>query len=170
MRHQQLWCRASADLQQVNDALAKARADHSTLVHGDVKGANIVFSQPPYRRQASTSSSSPLQCALYDLQYVGVGLPTHDLVYFLGTSVDSSLLTPSGELSLLAFYHDCLIESIGDGKYTKELLLQHWKLSLVDWYRFMAGWGFWGNDQWAERRAKEVVGAWDAGGWDMHSR
>ena len=32
-----------------------------------------------------------------------------------------------------------------------------WELSILDWYRFMAGWGFWGNDGWVERRARGIV-------------
>lgn len=149
----------------MNSALDRARAVHSTLLHGDAKGANIVFSHPPYRRPSPISASA-LQCALYDLQYVGLGVPTHDLIYFLGTSVDPSLLSPPGEASLLDFYYTSLTEALSDRSYTKEGFLRHWKLSVVDWYRFMAGWGFWGNDDWVERRAKEIVEAWTTGAWD----
>lgn len=117
-----------------------------------------------------------------------MGLPTHDLVYFLGTSVQSSLLKTeederallkiwlgvfhstshaslpghhpqtfrkSGELEKEDTYSDA---SIG-AEYDWETLWRHWELSILDWYRFMAGWGFWGNDRWAERRAKEIVGS-----------
>ena len=42
-------------------------------------------------------------------------------------------------------------------EYDFAALWRHWELSILDWYRFMAGWGFWGNDRWVERRAKEIV-------------
>lgn len=172
---------------------------HGTLVHGDVKGANIVFNHDPYPRTKSqsnfriTSPRSPsskepgsnidaelLRCALYDFQYVGLNLPTHDLVYFLGTSVQSSLLkTEEDERALLRVWLDAFTSSShahqGDTEpdstrtngeldggnisheYDFDTLWRHWELSILDWYRFMAGWGFWGNDRWVERRAREIV-------------
>jgi thiamine kinase-like enzyme len=137
---------------------------HATLVHGDVKGANIVFSHPPFRKP--DGGASTLSCALYDLQYVGVNPPTHDLVYFLGTSVSSSLLTTSGEKDLLDFYFTELSAGLPQGaNYSRAAFDADWSLSIVDWVRFMAGWGFWGNDWWAIRRAKEVVADWECGGF-----
>lgn len=48
----------------------------------------------------------------------------------------------------------------GNGiEYDFAALWRHWELSILDWYQFMAGWGFWGNDRWVERRAKEIVGS-----------
>ena len=44
-------------------------------------------------------------------------------------------------------------------EYDFAALWRHWELSILDWYRFMAGWGFWGNDRWVEKRAKEIVGS-----------
>jgi hypothetical protein len=129
-----------------------------------VKGANIVFSHPPFRKPGL--SSPPLACALYDFQYIGVNPPTHDIVYFLGTSVSSSLLTPQGEKDLLDYYFSELMERLPkDDGYTQTIFQAQWELSIVDWVRFMAGWGFWGNDRWATRRAKEIVGGWESGKW-----
>jgi hypothetical protein len=150
---------------QVNEALALARKKHATLVHGDVKGANIVFSHSPFRKP--DPSAPALACALYDLQYVGVNPPTHDLVYFLGTSVSNSLLGSGGERDILDYYFGELSASLPAGvSYPRKLFVAHWKLSIVDWVRFMAGWGFWGNDRWATKRAKEIVQGWETGGFE----
>lgn len=152
--------------------MTKEVRDYGTLLHGDVKGANILFDRDPYGHRKGRShgkqieegvaSSSPLRCALYDLQYVGLGLATYDLVYFLGTSVDSSLLTPASEKELLetylGFFHASTAGNATDSTlYTFDMLCKHWELAIVDWYRFMAGWGFWGNDRWVERRARQIV-------------
>ena len=162
------------------DATLKGQAGkYGTLLHGDVKGANIVFSNRPSDTQDARS-----RCALYDFQYVGVGLVTRDLVYFLGTTAQSGLLrNVEQEKELLRAYHADLIQSVGlrldhrrelpemttdDEKeidYPFSKLWDHWELALVDWCRFMAGWGFWGNDSWVERRAKQIAVEWDSNGF-----
>lgn len=160
---------------QVNNAINREIKQYGTLVHRDVKGENIAFNRDPFSRrrgkgsaQSENKDSVPLRCALYDLQYVGLGLPTLDLVYFLGTSVESILLSPSSEKELLQTYHAALLQSIssppggGHPAYPFGVLWGHWELAIVDWYRFMAGWSFWGNDAWVERRAREIIGRWQA--------
>jgi Ecdysteroid kinase-like family len=128
-----------------------------TLVHGDCKAANIIFS--------GTEES----CALYDFQYVGVGLGVKDLVYFLGTSADRRQIIGPGENKLLRYYYDELMDALGrrgiDGSgYTWETLIMQWEWALVDWMRFMAGWGCWGNSEWVERRAKAICKRWNEDG------
>lgn len=137
--------------------------EYGTLLHGDVKGANIVFSA----RNKSTDPSPTLRCALYDFQYIGLGLVSRDLVYFLATTVQSGLLRRSEqERRLLEFYHGELLKTIKSAvPYPFEKFWRHWELAIVDWYRFMAGWGFWGNDSWVEKRAKEIVHAWETSGF-----
>jgi thiamine kinase-like enzyme len=159
------------------DAAVKSEAGHyGTLLHGDVKGANIVFSVDSSTRVEDTQS----RCALYDFQYTGLGLVTRDLVYFLGTTAQSRLLRDvEQEKELLHAYHGDLTQYVGsrreqsdgvaddenDPEYSFSKLWGHWELALVDWCRFMAGWGFWGNDSWVERRAKEIVSEWDNAGF-----
>jgi thiamine kinase-like enzyme len=126
-------------------------------LHGDAKGANILFSPSG-------------QCAFVDFQYVGGGPPTLDLVYFLGTSIESRLIRGDGEEKLLRFYWDALQENFSQQshppQYGWDTFRRQWEFALVDWCRFMAGWGFWGNDDWISRRAREVVRRWEAHGWD----
>jgi thiamine kinase-like enzyme len=158
------------------DAALKSEADHyGTLLHGDVKGANVVFCVDP-----STLEDTQSRCALYDFQYTGIGLVTRDLVYFLATTAQSRLLRDvEQEKELLRAYHAGLMQCVksrrepSDGttddesveEYSFSKLWGHWELALVDWCRFMAGWGFWGNDAWVERRAKQIVFEWDVSGF-----
>lgn len=116
------------------------------------------------------------RCALYDFQYVGIGLVTRDLVKFLGTSVQSGLVRDlEQEQELLRIYHADLVQSVGlrpssrrespEVEYSFSQFWGHWELALVDWCRFMSGWGFWGNESWVQRRAKEIVSEWDNKGF-----
>jgi hypothetical protein len=140
-----------------------------TLVHGDVKGANIVFSTGPDQLR---------KCAFYDFQYTGVGLVTRDLVCLLAKSVQVALIGHiEQEEKLLRVYHSELLRIIASrrnegqatgnspngefGEYKFETFWRHWELTIVDWCRFMAGWGFWGNEKWVKRRAREIASRWD---------
>ena len=50
---------------------------------------------------------------MYDFQYVGGGLGSQDLVYFIGTSVDGSVLRkPGGDVELLRYYYEDLKEAL----------------------------------------------------------
>ncbi|KIM23724.1 hypothetical protein M408DRAFT_76999 [Serendipita vermifera MAFF 305830] len=161
---------------KVDTTIKAEAAKYGTLLHGDVKGANTVFSHKDSATQGARS-----RCALYDFQYVGIGLVTRDLVKFLGTSVQSGLLrTLEQEKELLRAYHADLMQSVGLRPESRRLAQEmaitnieydfsdfwgHWELALVDWCRFMAGWGSWGNSSWVERRAKEIVSQWDKTGF-----
>ncbi|EJD52658.1 hypothetical protein AURDEDRAFT_142561 [Auricularia subglabra TFB-10046 SS5] len=142
-------------VEKINRALATERASgRTTLLHGDAKGENILFSPDG-------------ACTFVDFQYVGSGPPTLDLVYFLGTSIDERLLRADGEQTLLRQYFDAL-QSLRKGMsvdYSYDQFLRQWDLAVVDWYRFMAGWGFWGNDRWISRRAREIVQRWERVGF-----
>lgn len=145
-------------VEKINGALAAERASgRTTLLHGDAKGENIHFS----RHGA---------CAFVDFQYVGSGPPTLDLMYFIGTSIEERLLRGDGEQTLLRQYFDALRGNLGlhpgsVDEYSYEHFLRQWDLAIVDWYRFMAGWGFWGNDRWIARRAREIVQRWERDGF-----
>lgn len=162
--------------------------EYGTLLHGDAKGANIVFSKSP-----RGIAGQPLSCALYDFQYTGIGIVTRDLVYFLGTTAQSGIVRrKEQEFDLLRTYHTSLLDAIGSriteaaekpdlpsdpqsaaispnhqnrgDIYSFERFQLHWELAIVDWYRFMAGWGFWGNDSWIEQRTREIVSEWERNG------
>ncbi|KAI5782705.1 kinase-like domain-containing protein [Geopyxis carbonaria] len=124
-----------------------------TLVHGDLKAANIVFS-----RDGAT-------CAVYDFQYVGHGLGVRDVVYFLATSVARGVMGDAARVqALMKVYYSALEAAVegGLGDYTEEVMMEQLDWALVDWYRFMAGWGVWGNGWASERRVREIVARLDA--------
>lgn len=132
-----------------------------TLIHGDCKAANIVFNSK------SIAGSEEVKCALYDFQYVGLGFGVQDLAYFIGTSVDRRQL--QNEEELLRFYYDELMAALGrkgveENEYTWEVMMEQWEWALVDWMRFMAGWGCWGNSRWVEIKVEKICGRWDKEG------
>ena len=111
---------------------------YGTIVHGDVKSENILFS-----KDLSTA-------ALYDFQYVGAGLGVQDVVYLFVAAADDKSLQDGGDLHLLKSYHEMFIKKIEKrglkrDDYPFEKLLEHYQLALLDFYRFLLGWGIWGN-------------------------
>ncbi|KAG0621635.1 hypothetical protein M758_3G036300 [Ceratodon purpureus] len=129
-----------------------------TLIHGDCKAANILF---------SADSST---CALYDFQYVGGGLGAQDLVYFIGTSIDGAILRKNGaHEELLNYYYQELktalkLRNLNADKdlFTFAVLKSQFEVALVDWMRFMAGWGRWGNAGWVESNVRSILKRWTA--------
>ncbi|GAC96006.1 hypothetical protein PHSY_003585 [Pseudozyma hubeiensis SY62] len=120
-----------------------------SLIHGDVKSANMAFNP--------TSTCM----AMYDFQYVGMGLGVQDLAKFLTTSIPPHHLTSrDGEESLLKTYHNFLSQNLPHGaEYSFDQLKQDWELALVSWTRFLAGWsgGFWGNVDWLQHRVERLL-------------
>ena len=109
---------------------------------------------------------------MFDFQYVGVGLGVCDLAKFFTCAVDARLLVTEGgnskpgrqemgggEESLLQRYHHTLLASasLPSSAYPWETFLLHWQVALVDWLRFQAGWGFWGNTSWLEARVEAIL-------------
>lgn len=93
------------------------------------------------------------------LQYLGGGYGVKDVVYLLGSSVQGRVVE-AGEAALLEHYHKALtsrLPAAAAEAYTSEVMLLHWKYALLDYMRFMAGWGCWGNASWVARRAREYL-------------
>ncbi|KAJ9474564.1 CHK domain-containing protein [Pseudozyma hubeiensis] len=125
-----------------------ASASSLSLIHGDVKSANMAF---------NTTST---RMAMYDFQYVGIGLGVQDLAKFLTTSIPPHHLNQDGEETLLKTYHDFLTQNLPRGaEYSFDQLQQDWELALVSWTRFLAGWsgGFWGNVDWLQQRVERLL-------------
>lgn len=125
---------------------------HMTSVHGDFKAANLLW-------------SSDGRCCAYDFQYVGKGLGMRDVSKFLCTAVDADVLEEEGgEQQLLQHYHAALVKQLQANskaeaaqRYTPEVMTAQFEIALVDYIRFCAGWGFWGNVEWACARARGVL-------------
>ena len=128
---------------------------YQTLIHGDVKSENLFTNTPGD------------QVAFYDFQYVGLGLGVCDLAKFFTCSVPLEMLVLSeevpevlamdeGEKALLEKYWSNL-KSFGGREYDWGLFVRHWETALVDWLRFQASWGFWGNTEWLEARVRSIL-------------
>ncbi|KAI1777516.1 phosphotransferase enzyme family protein [Hypoxylon cercidicola] len=136
--------------------------DYETLIHGDVKSENLF------------TTKSGREVAFYDFQYVGLGLGVCDLAKLFTCSVPLDLLTDfengiphklpmdKGEEKLLRSYHSKLLNGFMDSherriKYDWNDFVRHWETALVDWLRFQASWGFWGNTEWLEARVRSIL-------------
>ncbi|KAK5077865.1 hypothetical protein LTR64_003734 [Lithohypha guttulata] len=142
------------------ELLSSSRAiePYKTLIHGDVKSENLF----------TTASGDAV--AFYDFQYVGLGLgvcdlaklftcsiPLQMLVDDLGVVYTSSELTmQTGEEQLLRAYLSQL-RKVSSKEYEWEEFVRHWETALVDWLRFQASWGFWGNSEWLECRVRSIL-------------
>ncbi|KAJ2991041.1 hypothetical protein NUW58_g2670 [Xylaria curta] len=144
----------SSIAEMVANVLTPRGRDHETLIHGDVKSENLF----------TTHSGS--EVAFYDFQYVGLGLGVCDLAKLFTCSVPLHMLTDDdgstslrmgkGERHLLERYHENLLTGT-DKVYEWETFVRHWETALVDWLRFQASWGFWGNTDWLEARVRSIL-------------
>ncbi|RYC61063.1 hypothetical protein CHU98_g5139 [Xylaria longipes] len=147
--------RESSIAEKVADVLTPRGRDHETLIHGDVKSENLF----------TTHSGS--EVAFYDFQYVGLGLGVCDLAKLFTCSVPLHMLTDDdgparlpmgeGERKLLERYRESLLAGT-DKAYDWDTFVRHWETALVDWLRFQASWGFWGNTEWLEARVRSILG------------
>lgn len=128
-----------------------------TCLHGDVKSENLFF----------TEAGDAV--ALFDFQYADVGLGVCDLAKLFTCSVPPAMLADvdaapaelpmgRGERALLRRYRDELLRPRPDKTYDWQDLLRHWETALVDWCRFQASWGFWGNTDWLQARVRCILG------------
>ncbi|KAK7182333.1 hypothetical protein DPSP01_002367 [Paraphaeosphaeria sporulosa] len=128
---------------------------YTTLIHGDVKSENLF------------TSKNGEEVVFYDFQYVGLGLGVCDLAKLFTCSVPLEMLVddrpvprelamPDGEKELLKRYWVRLKKESGK-EYDWNILVNHWEMALVDWLRFQASWGFWGNTEWLEARVRFIL-------------
>lgn len=103
-----------------------------SVIHGDAKDANIV-----------TMTNTAI--GMYDFQYCGKSPPTRDVAYFLTSSAEDA-----ENEELIRYYYDKLCSLLKKDGSSYIPSWSHFKdsldLAFCDYYRFMAGWGIWGND------------------------
>lgn len=127
-----------------------------SLIHGDVKSENLF------------TTSKGDQVAFFDFQYVGRGLGVCDLAKLFTCSVPMHMLVEDeslpehlamcdGERQLLERYYTRLLHDKEPEYYDWESFKRHWETALVDWCRFQASWGFWGNTTWLEARVRSIL-------------
>ncbi len=128
---------------------------YQTLIHGDVKSENLF------------TSESGEEVVFYDFQYTGLGLGVCDLAKLFTCSVPMSMLTSDKhiprELKMQAKEKELLerywkrLRDVGKQEYKWDIFVRHWETALVDWLRFQASWGFWGNTEWLEARVRSIL-------------
>ncbi|KAG6008117.1 hypothetical protein E4U21_004999 [Claviceps maximensis] len=137
-----------------------------TYLHGDVKSENMY------------STNGGDEVVFFDFQYVGLGLGVCDLAKLFTCSVPlemlvdddsprqlSSRLTMSQrEKALLSLYRQHLLQESERStrvstipNYDWDEFQRHWETALVDWCRFQASWGFWGNTDWLQARVRSIL-------------
>ncbi|KAJ5919063.1 hypothetical protein N7466_010006 [Penicillium verhagenii] len=129
-----------------------------SYIHGDVKSENLF------------TTSDGENVAFFDFQYVGLGLGVCDLAKLFTCSVPLHMLVDTheplpdqltmgdGERQLLERYRTSFLQNKLSVPYEWEDFKRHWETALVDWCRFQASWGFWGNTEWLEARVKSILG------------
>lgn len=96
------------------------QAQYKTLVHGDAKLANFLFSEN--------------QVAAVDFQYVGGGVGVKDVAYFLSSIFNEDQLHSEAEKYLDYYFHKLALPTVE--KEWRELYAYAW----CDFYRFLKGW------------------------------
>jgi hypothetical protein len=134
--------------------------EYQTVIHGDVKADNLF------------SNDAGDAVAFYDFQYTGLGLGVCDLAKLFTCAVPldmlaktndpyslpSALAMQQAERDLLEAYRENL-QRVSGKTYPQEIFELHWETALVDWLRFQASWGFWGNTEWLEARVRYILKA-----------
>ncbi|PYI01652.1 hypothetical protein BO78DRAFT_401199 [Aspergillus sclerotiicarbonarius CBS 121057] len=138
-------------------ALSARGRPMESYIHGDVKSENLF------------TTTQGNQVAFFDFQYVGLGLGVCDLAKLFTCSVPLEMLADvqeplpeqltmqEGERRLLEWYRTRLLEGEASDRYTWDIFQRHWEVALVDWCRFQASWGFWGNTEWLETRVRSIL-------------
>lgn len=144
----------------VADFLTPCGRPFETYIHGDVKSENLFTTKAGDR------------VAFFDFQYAGLGLGVCDLAKLFTCSVPMEMLTDDddfpevlkmeeGERNLLDQYYKILLSRRPSGdeefQYEWNTFVRHWETALVDWCRFQASWGFWGNTDWLEARVRSIL-------------
>jgi hypothetical protein len=81
---------------------------------------------------------------LQNLQYVGGGYGSRDLVYLFCSAFDSTLVDDDNWKQLLTQYHTelvALLPPAAASAFTYDTLQAQFELCMADYTRFMAGWG-----------------------------
>ncbi|OQE35098.1 hypothetical protein PENCOP_c014G07053 [Penicillium coprophilum] len=127
-----------------------------SYIHGDVKSENLF------------TTTNGDKVAFFDFQYVGLGLGVCDLAKLFTCSVPLHMLVDDneslpeqlsmceGERGLLERYRTTTQDE-GSHIYDWLTFRRHWETALVDWCRFQASWGFWGNTEWLEARVRSIL-------------
>ncbi|KAF3403764.1 hypothetical protein F1880_010253 [Penicillium rolfsii] len=153
------WSGCSISVAEMAAWVLTPRGRHiESYIHGDVKSENLF------------TTTNGEKVAFFDFQYVGLGLGVCDLAKLFTCSVPLEMLVSAheplperlamgdGERQLLKQYHNSLLRDKKPDFYDWTVFERHWETALVDWCRFQASWGFWGNTEWLEARVRSILG------------
>lgn len=133
---------------------ARLKADTQTVVHGDAKGANMLF---------TGQKGGPVVAQMYDFQYTGRSPAAKDLAYFFCCAV--GVVEGEREEALLEHYHAELTNALrarGASPPRLAALRETLWVAYSDLARFLSGWGWWGAPGLA-KRARALIDALDSG-------
>ena len=172
----------------IDDRMKENLSTSSTLVHGDFKQANILFGQDYCAAvdfQYCGLGYGAKDLVMLFISSIPSKILQHNdgrvLLNMLSNASDAAHNvdgTINGEEALLQFYCQELQRNLHNiGQMPSEQIArvasfstvkQQYELALVDYVRFMSGWGMWGsNCDYAEDRVKEilnlVIHEWSAG-------
>lgn len=125
-------------------------AQFNTIIHGDAKLANFCFS-PDHTKVGAV-----------DFQYVGAGVGTQDLAYFVGSCLEEDACEIH-EREILDFYFDCLKQNLVNQEIDLVALEKEWRelypVAWIDFQRFLKGWspGHWKINSYSEKLEKAVL-------------
>mmetsp|Transcript_11873 Transcript_11873/g.30124 ORF Transcript_11873/g.30124 Transcript_11873/m.30124 type:complete len:336 (+) Transcript_11873:112-1119(+) len=119
--------------------------EYQTICHGDLKACNMSMSE------------DPSYVTFVDFQYLGRACPAKDIAYLFvcGMDIDADFEERQEEELLSLYIDELAANGVGENKDaplpTVEKLKIALDLSYCDLYRWMLGWGVWGNGFLGER-------------------
>ena len=112
---------------------ALAECPHQTLIHGDAKVANFAI------------NTQAFEVLGYDFQYIGAGVGTVDVMYFLGSCLTEQQLYQKAE-HYLNEYFEYFTKAMDkfNKKHQTDAVIHAWRdlwpIAWADFYRFLLGW------------------------------
>jgi thiamine kinase-like enzyme len=126
-------------------------SSYATLSHGDFKSMNCFFVSREHdnSNHNSNTTSSRGKVLLVDFASTGVGLGMSDVAMHIHHAVLPEHLADGGEERLLGHYLEQLNLRLGLSSssrffYPREVAMRHYRLAVVDYFRFFLG-RFWNS-------------------------
>ncbi|KAL7568609.1 hypothetical protein ACA910_022711 [Epithemia clementina (nom. ined.)] len=163
---QQLGKRVAQAAQYVSQQVSPQPNDHyATLIHGDYKSMNVFLPKTTIRKEcasendsdlsSTTATAPPRSAILVDFASAGLGLGASDVAMHIHHAVRPEQLAHGGEEKLLRYYWNSLrrqqrqeqeqqagattagvVEDENTHWYPWTMLVRHYRLAVVDYFRF----------------------------------
>jgi thiamine kinase-like enzyme len=127
---QALGQRVSVLAKYISTELSPQPSDpYATMIHGDYKSMNVLLA----------NAGSGASAVLVDYASIGIGLGMSDVAMHLHHAVLPEDLANGGEEELVQYYWKTLQESLPENNYPWEMAQRHYRLAVVDYFRFFLG-------------------------------